>query len=77
VPLRQLGSLHSIAAAAAGGTPMMQSGSVQARAGAAAGGGPPLHAGEPVQAPAAVVVRLSKPAMRAAEISVPAATRLI
>jgi hypothetical protein len=61
-------------AAAAGGTALVQSGVVQVR-GAATGGGPPLHA-EPVQAPAAVAVRLSEPAARAAEITALAATRL-
>jgi hypothetical protein len=56
VPLRHFGSLHSIADAAAGGTPLTQSGSEQA--------------------PAAVAARPSEPAVRAAEITVPAATRL-
>jgi hypothetical protein len=62
-------------AAAAGGTPLMQSGVVQVRD-AVAGGGPPPHAAGPVQAPAAVTVRLSEPAARAAEITALAATRL-
>jgi hypothetical protein len=62
-------------AAAAGGTPLMQSGVVQVRD-AVAGGGPPPHAAGPVQAPAAVTVRLSEPGARAAEITALAATRL-
>jgi hypothetical protein len=44
-------------------------------AAAVAGGGPPLHFGEPLQALAAVVVRPSEPAVRAAAITAPAATR--
>jgi len=74
VPLTHLGSVHSMAATAAG-TPLMQSGVVQVR-GAAAGGGPPPHAAEPVQAPAAAAVRLSEPAARAAEITALAPTWL-
>jgi hypothetical protein len=62
-------------AAAAGGTPLMQSGVVQVRD-AVAGGGPPPHAAGPVQAPAAVTVRLSEPAARAADTTALAATRL-
>jgi hypothetical protein len=76
VPLTHFGSVHSMAGAATGGTPLTQGGSVQALAGAAAGGGPPLQFGEPVQALAAVAVRLSDPTVRAAEITAPAATRL-
>jgi hypothetical protein len=62
-------------AAAAGGTPLMQSGVVQVRD-AVTGGGSPPHAAEPVQAPAAVTVRLSEPTARAAENTALAATRL-
>jgi hypothetical protein len=61
---------------ATGGTPLTHFGSVQALAGAAAGGGPPLQFGEPEQALAAVAVRLSEPAVRAAEITAAATTRL-
>jgi hypothetical protein len=46
-----------------------------ARAAAAAGGGPPLQSGEPVQALAAAAVRPSEPAVKAAAITAPAATR--
>jgi len=74
VPLTHFGSVHSMAAAA-GGTPLLQSGVVQVMD-AVTGGGPPPHAAEPVQAPAAVTVRLSEPAARAAEITALAATRL-
>ena len=74
VPLTHLGSVHSVTAAA-DGTPLMQSGVVHAR-GAATGSGPPPHAAELAQAPAAVAVRLSEPAARAAEITALAATRL-
>jgi hypothetical protein len=86
VPLTHFGSVHSMAAAA-GGTPLMQSGVVQVRD-AVAGGGPPPHAAGPVQAPAAVTVRLSEPGgraggftarggpPRATEITALAATRL-
>ena len=48
---------------------------VLAPAAAAAGGGPPLQFGEPVQALAAAAVRPSEPAVRAAAITAPAATR--
>jgi hypothetical protein len=71
VPLRHDGSLHCRADAATGGTPRMQSGSVQPLTAATAGGGPPLHFGEPLQALAAVAVRPSEPAVRAAEIIAP------
>jgi hypothetical protein len=74
VPLMHFGSVHSMAAAA-GGTPLVQSEVVQVRD-AVAGGGPPPHAAGPAQAPAAVTVRLSEPAARAAEITALAASRL-
>ena len=48
---------------------------VLAPAAAAAGGGPPLQFGEPVQALAAAAVRPSEPAVKAAAITAPAATR--
>ena len=75
MPLRHDGSLHCRADAATGGTPRVQSGVVQLPTTATAGGGPPLHFGEPLQALAAVAVRPSEPAVRAAEIIAPAATR--
>jgi len=56
VPLRHFGSLHSIADAATGGTPLTQSGLGQALA--------------------AVGIRPSEPAVRAADMTAPAATRL-
>jgi hypothetical protein len=46
-----------------------------APAAAAAGGGPPLQFGEPVQALAAAAARPSEPAVKAAAITAPAATR--
>ena len=76
VPLTHFGSVHSMADAVTGGPPLRQGGSVQALAGTAAGGGPPLHFGQPEQALAAVAVRLSEPAIRAAEITAPAVSRL-
>jgi len=77
VPLWHPVSVHSMAEEATGGTPLTHLGSVQALAGVEGGGGPPLHFGEPLQALAAVAVRLSEPAVRAAEITAAAATRLI
>jgi hypothetical protein len=75
VPLRHDGSLHCRADAATGGTPRTQFGLGQLLAAATAGGGPPLHFGEPLQALAAVAVRPSEPAVRAAAITAPAASR--
>ena len=59
----------------AGFVPLWQPVSVHSMADAATGGEPLMHLGL-VQALAAVAVRPSEPAVRAAEIAAPAATRL-
>ena len=65
----------TLPAAWAGFVPLWQPVSVHSMADAATGGEPLMHLGL-VQALAAVAVRPSEPAVRAAEITAPAATRL-
>jgi hypothetical protein len=76
VPLRHFGLVQVCGNAAAGGGPPLHSLSGQA-AGAVTGGGPPPQCTDPVQALAAVAARLSEPAVRAADSTAPAITRLM